>query len=124
MDTLAAELQRQPKAGYELSPAMVRILARLPEGMSTSFNTEQLAALNAALDLENPTRHPLDLRVTLFGRAFIAIIGGREQRTPARRIVERGRHPLSSAGNIAFLIGVAIIGLILGNTLRMLLLGG
>lgn len=124
MDAPATQLQDRPKAAHEPSAALARVLARLPREVRDGFTPEQLAALDGALDFENPTRHPLNLRVTLFGRAFLTILGGPERRSPVRRVEERKRHPLRSPGNIAFLAGVAILGLVLGNTLHALLFGG
>lgn len=124
MNAPASKLQDRPQAAYEPSTALARVLARLPREICAGLTPEQLAALDGALDFENPTRHPLNLRVTLFGRAYLTILGGRERRSPARRVEERMRHPLRSPGNIAFLIGLAILGLVLGNTLHALLFGG
>jgi hypothetical protein len=61
--------------------------------------------------------YPVDLRVTVFRGYFVAIIAGREQRSPDRQIAERKRHPLNKLGNIvatllfSTAIGLAIYGL-------------
>ncbi len=124
MDAPVTQIQDRPHAAHVPSVALARVLARLPQEIAAGFTAEQLGALDGALDIENQARHPLNLRVTLFGRAYLTILGGRERRSPERRIEERKRHPLRSPGNIAFLIGVAIIGLALGNTLKALVFGG
>ena len=124
MNAPATQLQDRPQAAYEPSTALARVLARLPQEIRVGFTSMQLAALDDALNFEHPKRHPVNLRVTLFGRAYLTILGGRERRSPARRVEERMRHPLRSPGNIAFLIGLAILGLVLGNTLHALLFGG
>ena len=116
--------QSQMHSAHEPSSALARVLARMPAKERDGFSAEQLAALDAALDNNNPGNHPVNLRVTLFGRAYVVVLAGREGRKPRRRAEERERHPLSSPGNIAFLIGVAIAGLALGNSLHWLLFGG
>jgi len=61
--------------------------------------------------------YPVDLRVTVFRGYFVAIIAGKEQRSPDRQIAERKRHPLNKLGNIvatllfSTAIGLAIYGL-------------
>ncbi len=105
------------------TPALARVLARMPEAQRDGFTAEQLAALDAALDGNQPARYPVNIRVSLFSRAFLVILAGREQRNPRRRADERERHPLRSPGNIAFLTGVAILGLVLGNALRWMVIG-
>ncbi len=116
--------QSQTHSAHEPSSALARVLARMPAELRDGFSAEQLAALDGALDNNNPGRHPINIRVTLFGRAYVVVLAGREARRPLRRAEERKRHPLSSPGNIAFLIGVAIVGLALGNGLHWLLFGG
>lgn len=105
------------------SAAMQRVLERLPAELRAGFTTEQITALDAALDANNPTHHPINLRLTLFGQAYLVILGGREQRSPERRAAEREQHPLSSPGNVAFLCAVAFLSVILGYALRLLLPG-
>ena len=123
MDTLATGKPIHPKAAREPSVTLKRLLARLPEAIRDSFTADQLAALDDALAFENPKAHPLNLRVTLFNWAYLVILAGRERRSPARRVEERKQHPLHSPGNIAFLIGVAIVGLFVGHSLHTLLIG-
>mgnify|MGYP007073249329 FL=1 len=84
----------------------------------------QNAALDKALDANNPTRHVINLRVTLFGLVYLVILAGRERRGNARRVAERRKHPLSTPGNIAALSGLAVLGLGFGYAMRILLLGG
>ncbi len=124
MNAPTTQLQDRPQATYQPSTALARVLARLPQDIRAGLTAEQLAELDGALDFEDPAQHLVNLRVTLFGWAYLTILGGRERRSPARRVEERKRHPLRSPGNIAFLVGVAILGLVLGNTLHALLFGG
>lgn len=118
---------RPPAAGesprHQPTAAMARVLDRLPDTLRDGFTSEQLAALDAALDGNQTKRYPVNIRISLFSRAFVVVLAGREQRSPNRRADERKRHPLRSPGNIAFLTVVAIVGLVLGNTLRWLVIG-
>ncbi len=100
------------------------MLSRLPEDVRAGFTPQQLAALDGALDANNARRHPINVRVTLFGMAYLVVLAGRENRTRRRRVEERKRHPLATPGNLVFLTVVAILGLILGSTLRSLISGG
>lgn len=123
MNMQARDLGARPSQSYRPTPAMQRVLDRLPEGIRNGFNEAQLAAIDDALDFNNPTRHTINLRLTLFGRAYFVLLGGPERRSPKRRVEERERHPLRSPGNIAVLIVVAILGLALGYTVRTLAFG-
>jgi len=124
MNAPAVELKAPQRAVYEPSAVLGRLLRRVPEEIYASFSPKQLAALDAALESEYSKRHPLNLRVTFFGRVYLTILGGQEQRSPARRAEERKRHPLASPGNLVFLVVVAIVGLLVGNALHRLLFGG
>ncbi|MCG8357019.1 MAG: hypothetical protein MI920_15760 [Kiloniellales bacterium] len=124
MDAPAKHRRDRPDSAYEPSATLARLLARVPPAVRASFTEAQLVALDGALDLNNPSGHPINIRVTLFDWAYLVVLGGREARKPKRRAEEREKHPLSSPGNIAFLIGVGILGLCLGNGLRWIVLGG
>jgi hypothetical protein len=105
------------------TPALQRVLRRLPETLRGGFTPAQLAALDKALDANNPTRHSINLRLTLFGRAYLVLLAGPERRNRARRVEEREKHPLSTPGNLAALAALAAIGLCLGYALRVLVFG-
>ncbi len=53
-----------------------------------------------------------------FGRFYLIFLGGRERRSTERRVEERRRHPLVTAGNLLFFLacgvvaGLATLGLI------------
>ena len=116
----------QVAPSYASRPAreLSRVLARMPRGIRDGFTPEQLTALEAALDGRYTEHPPVDIRITLFGWAYLVILGGRERRRPERQVEERKRHPLRTPGNIAFLTAVALLGLLMGNGLHWLLLGG
>ena len=124
MTTHVTDLQDRPVAAHQPSAALARILDRLPADISGGFTPEQLVALDGALDQEYRTRHLLNLRVTLFGWAYLVILGGRERRSPTRLAEERKQHPLVTVGNLIFLIGTGLLGVIIGNTLAVMLLSG
>lgn len=106
------------------TPALQRVLRRMPEGLRAGFTPAQLAALDRALDANNPTRHAINLRLTLFGAAYLVVLAGRERRNLARRALEREKHPLATPGNIAVLALLAGLGLSAGYALRVLVTGG
>jgi hypothetical protein len=122
-DTRDDGTTRAAAGGAVQTPALQRVLWRLPEGLRASFTPAQLAALDKALDANNPTRHSINLRLTLFGRAYLVLLAGPERRDRARRVEEREKHPLSTPGNIAALAALAAIGLCLGYALRVLVFG-
>jgi len=105
------------------SPALRRVMHRLPETLRASFTPAQLTALDEALDANNPTLHTINLRLTLFGRAYLVLLAGPERRNRARRALEREKHPLSTPGNIAVLALLAVTGLALGYALRVVVFG-
>ena len=124
MNLLVTQPQSMSKNSGQGTAALSRVLARMPREISAGFTSEQLGALDAALDYNNPTPHPVNLRVTLFGLFYLVVLAGPERRTPDRRAEERERYPLRSRGNIALLTVIAILGLALGYTLRSLILEG
>ena len=111
------------RSAADSTPALQRVLWRLPDTLRSSFTPAQLAALDKALDANNPTRHSINLRLTLFGRAYLVILAGPERRNRERRVLEREKHPLSTPGNVAALVLLAIVGLGLGYALRVLVFG-
>ena len=105
------------------SRALARLLARIPDDIRAGFTRAQLIALDSALDANNPTRHPVNLRVTLFGSFYVVILAGREQRSRERRVVEREKHPLHTPGNLVLLAVIGVLGLGVGYALRVLVFG-
>lgn len=58
-------------------------------------------------------RHTVDVRISIplpFGRWYLTVVAGRERRSPERLVRERGKHPLVTAGNLAFLFVLGTIG--------------
>jgi hypothetical protein len=106
------------------TPALKRVLARMPSAQREGFTPAQLTALDRALDANNPTHHSINLRLTLFGLAYLVLLAGPERRNRARRRLEREKHPLSTPGNIAVLTLLCILGVTSGYALRLLITGG
>jgi hypothetical protein len=106
------------------SRALTRVLGRIPDDIRAGFTRAQLIALDGALDANNPRRHPVNLRVTLFGIFYVVVLAGREQRSRARRAVEREKHPLHTPGNLLLLALIGLLGLAVGYALRVLVFGG
>ena len=78
-------------------------LAALPE--------EAREGLTEALGAGRWRRYLIDIRLSLplvLSRYYITIVAGRERRSGARRSRDRDRHPLRTAGNLAFLLIVVV----------------
>ena len=84
---------------------------RLPDAVMRTLTPEQRQALAAA---PAPTwgSHSLNIRLSLpwIGRRFyITVVGGPERRDPERRSTDRRLHPLRTAVNALFFLGVAVL---------------
>lgn len=85
------------------------LLANLPDSVLASFTAEQRAALWTAARPVSWRRHPVNIRLTFpfFGvRHFVTIVAGIEKRDLDRVRRERVTHPLRTAGNVLFMLGV------------------
>ncbi|MCH8997609.1 MAG: hypothetical protein IID48_05005 [Proteobacteria bacterium] len=74
------------------------------------LSAEQEAAIRNAARQDTWKEHPVDIRLSLpspFGRLYLALVAGREQRGAARLAVERARHPLSGLANLIAIGGIA-----------------
>ena len=104
------------------------LLRAIDPAVREIFSETQEDAIRAAARQDVWKRHPVDICVALptpFGRFYLALVGGREHRSSARLAVERHRHPLTGAGNLAMvgvliatvaLVGVAVYGIFAGAT--------
>jgi len=120
----ATDLANERANAYQASPELQRVLLRMPLHLRASFTAAQLASIDRALDANNPTRHIINLRLTLFGLAYLVVLAGRERRDQARRAAERDKHPIATPGNLAVLALLAVLGLASGYALRVLVFGG
>ena len=120
----ATDFGSEQADAHKPSPALLRVLQRMPLHLRASFTAAQLAAVDRALDANNPTRHVINLRVTLFGLAYLVVLAGHERRDQARRALERDKHPIATPGNLAVLALLTVLGLAAGYALRVLAFGG
>ncbi len=102
------------------------LLRAIDPVVRAGLSMKQEDAIRAAARQDAWKRHPVDIRVVLptpFGRLYLALVAGRERRSAARLAVERNRHPLAGAGNIAIvgvliaIAGLAVYGIFAGATL-------
>lgn len=95
--------------------ALERFLNRLPEDVAASFTTEQLSAMQAALQFTQWRRHPVDLRMTiplLWKRFYVVLVAGPERRSKQRLKAERSRNPIWTLGNVGFVLVFICLGIL------------
>ena len=83
------------------------LLKRLPRDIAETFSNEQLDALGRAAA---PSRHPIDIRLSLpfpSGRRYVVLLAGREKRPRARLRAYRHAHALWTLSNIALFAGLS-----------------
>ena len=86
-------------------------LAALPEEVREGLTEAQRTAIAEALGAARWRRHLIDIRLSLplvLSRYYVTMVAGRERRSGARRSQDRDRHPLRTAGNLAFLVIVVV----------------
>ncbi len=86
-------------------------LAALPEEVREGLTEAQRAAIAEALGAGRWRRHLIDIRFSLplfRSRYYITVVADRERRGGTRRSHDRDRHPLRTAGNLAFLLIVVV----------------
>jgi hypothetical protein len=103
--------------------AAERVLRSMPEDVRNSFSAVQRHALGEALATARTGRFFVNLRFSLLG-LFVNFIVGKENRSAARRKVERERHPFFTLGNLMFMVFVWPIGILLGWATYVLLVNG
>ena len=68
--------------------------------------------------------HSINVRISFplgFGRYYLTLVAGKERRSDGRRKDERQRHPLITAGNMAFFFAIgSLVGLSLLALMNML----
>ena len=106
------------------------LMLRLPRGVRRSFDHEQLLAIRQAAEEMAWGEHPIDIRLRLpwpGGRRYLVLLGGRDQRGPAKRLQRHTRIHAVRVGNLASGLVLLSVGLtatlLLGLALRTLLLG-
>lgn len=105
------------------------LMRAIDPAVRAGLTGRQEDAIRAAVRVDSWIRHPVDLRLSLptpFGCLYLALVAGRERRSTARLTIERNRHPLAGAGNLAIvgvsiaviaLAGLAVYGIFAGATL-------
>lgn len=103
-----------------------QLLGRLDPELRAQIGPELEAALRRETGTGRWARHPLDVRITLpwfGGPVFLALVGGRERRSQARRQAERRRHPLVSLGNVVLFTAVGVVAILGAFALALLAMG-
>lgn len=93
------------------------LMLRLPRGVRRSFDHEQLLAIRQAAEEMAWGEHPIDIRLSLpwpGGRRYVVLLGGRDQRGPAKRLQRHTRTSAVRVGNLAS--GFVLLGLGLVTT--------
>jgi len=93
----------------EGSGPLDELLANIPQPVIDSFTPEQRAALWNAAKPVSWRKHPINIRITfpfVGGRYFVTVVGGLERRGLDRIDRDRKLHPLRTAGNVLFMLGV------------------
>lgn len=83
-------------------------LRRLPQEVRSSLSREQEQALRTAAAGGAANPHPVDIRISVptpWGRYYLALFGGREKRSAARRASDRRLRPLATTANVLFIGG-------------------
>ena len=104
------------------------LMLRLPRGVRRSFDHEQLLAIRQAAEEMAWGEHPIDIRLRLpwpGGRRYIVLLGGRDQRGPAKRLQRHTRTHAVRVGNLASglvllalgFVTTLLLGLAFGNLL-------
>ena len=108
----AAGVYAQTEAGAAADPTIRNsTLDRLDRDVAQTLTDAQRDAIVRAFG-GNWGQHAVNIRLSLpwiGGRFFTTIVAGMEQRGAIRRRIEREFHPLKTAGNLFFVIGLGTI---------------
>ena len=111
MTTLAqTTMTVQPSQGEKL-------LERLPRDVRESLDNRQISAISSVLDDPAWRKHALDLRFTMpvpGRKLYFTMVGGRELRSPERRVDDREKQSLVTVGNVFFAFGLTTLFALLG----------
>ena len=94
------------------SGASPGLFDRLSPEILGSLTARQKSAIAAAAAVPVWQAHPINIRVSLPllpRRWYFTLVGGPERRAAARRQIDRTRHPLRTAGNVAFVFAAAVV---------------
>lgn len=96
-------------SGQEGNGPLDELLANIPQPVIDTFTPEQRAALWNAAKPVSWRKHPINIRITfpfMGNRYFVTVVGGYERRGLDRIERDRKMHPLRTAGNVLFMLGV------------------
>lgn len=108
-----------------LSGPARRLIDSLPVDVRGSLTERQHDALAAAAHVIGGSRHATDIRLSFpffKKRYYLVLLGGEERRSDERRAAERGRFPVATLANLAFLLTLGIFSTFIGGFLFTLLL--
>lgn len=100
-----------PIARLQDNPFTERFLARMPNGVASSFTPDQLAAVQMAFGMRYIVDHGVDFRRTLslpWGRYYLILLGGRDWRRESRR---GGLHSIARLVVDTLAVGLAGVGI-------------
>ena len=106
------------------NPGSANVLSQMPPEILEVLDAEARAGMSAdaavgknadpaSTDVNAKTgwrHHPINIRLsipTFQGRVFLTVVGGTEKRSTQRIESEKQVHPLKTAGNFLFLVGIA-----------------
>lgn len=88
------------------------LLRRLPPEVAASFSPRQQQALQQALQTQNSSRHPIDLRLSIPcwpRRIYLVLLVGQERR-PMARLKQCDRTKLISRRQAGLMLGCLLLG--------------
>lgn len=97
------------------TPAVEKLLARIPKASGITFTDEQLEVVDLAFSNWNGV-HPIDIRcsIPIWRRFYVSLVVGPERRSKERRKQDRENHPLMIFGNIVLMVvSLVAVGLVL-----------
>lgn len=103
------------KTSFTKNAALERFLKNLPENVASSFNAEQLQAMQNALQATQWRRHPVDIRLTvplLWKKFYVVLVAGPERRSQQRLRSDRSKNPIWTFRNVFFVLFLVCAGML------------
>ena len=95
-----------------------RFFDSLPSDVRASLTERQQDALLSAAKAFSGSSHSTDIRLSipfLFKRYYLVLLGGEERRSKQRLAEERGRFPVATIGNLAFMLAIGASSTFIGG---------
>ena len=102
-------------SSFTKDAALERFLKNLPEDVASSFNLEQLQAMQSALQATQWRKHPIDIRLSvpiLWKTFYVVLVAGPERRSRQRLIAERSKNPIWTYSNMIFAVMLVCVGML------------